>query len=202
MYCKASGIQDSYDEIVSVELLDEVETYDLEVDHPTHAFYANDFVVSNSHSTAYAIDSYYAAWLHTHYETYWLATILQSENGNPDGLKKAITEIKAYGYQFQEADINYSGDVWNYSEELEAFVPPLSQPLSDLPTSHQTICPHTPPPSHQTSHALPKNPSEQTLGSAAPDPPECLKSVSALFLRSSGKIPRPSSLKPLRPSSY
>jgi DNA polymerase III alpha subunit len=126
MYCEASGIQDSYDEIVSVELLDEVETYDLEVDHPTHAFYANDFVVSNSHSTAYAIDSYYAAWLHTHYETDWLATILQSENGNPDGLKKAITEIKAYGYRFQEADINYSGDVWNYSEELEAFVPPLS----------------------------------------------------------------------------
>jgi DNA polymerase-3 subunit alpha len=81
---------------------------------------------NKSHSVAYALDSYYAAWLHTHYETDWLATILQSENGNPDGLKKAITEIKAFGYRFQEADINYSGDVWNYSAELEAFVPPLS----------------------------------------------------------------------------
>jgi DNA polymerase III alpha subunit len=30
------------------------------------------------------------------------------------------------GYRFQPADINYSGEVWNYSEELEAFIPPLS----------------------------------------------------------------------------
>lgn len=81
---------------------------------------------NKSHAVAYAIDSYYAAWLHTHYETDWLATILQSENGSPEGLRKAITEIKSYGYRFQEADINYSGDVWNYSEELDAFVPPLS----------------------------------------------------------------------------
>jgi DNA polymerase-3 subunit alpha len=84
------------------------------------------YCFNKSHSCSYAIDSYYAAWLHTHYETDWLATILQSENGSPDGLKKAITEIKSYGYRFQEADINYSGDVWQYSEELEAFVPPLS----------------------------------------------------------------------------
>jgi DNA polymerase-3 subunit alpha len=81
---------------------------------------------NKSHSVAYALDSYYAAWLHTHYETDWLATILQSENSNPDGLKKAISETKGMGYRFQEADINYSGEVWNYSEELEAFVPPLS----------------------------------------------------------------------------
>jgi len=81
---------------------------------------------NKSHAVAYAIDSYYAAWLHTHYETDWLATILQSENGNPDGLKKAIGEIKSFGYKFQPADINYSGDVWNYAEDLQAFVPPLS----------------------------------------------------------------------------
>ena len=81
---------------------------------------------NKSHAVAYAIDSYYAAWLHTHYETDWLATVLQSENGNPDGLKKSIGEIKSFGYKFQAADINYSGDVWNYSEVLQAFVPPLS----------------------------------------------------------------------------
>lgn len=126
MHRETNCVENSYDEIVSVEFLGEDETYDLEVDHPSHVFYANDIVVSNSHSCSYAIDSYYAAWLHTHYETDWLATILQSENGSPDGLKKAITEIKSYGYRFQEADINYSGDVWQYSEELEAFVPPLS----------------------------------------------------------------------------
>ena len=125
MYCETSDIQDSYDEILTVELLDEDETYDLEVDHPTHAFYANDFVVSNSHSTAYAIDSYYAAWLHTHYEKEWLATILQSASSNPKELAKTISEIKSLGYKFSKHDANYSGKQWDFSEEAVAFVPPL-----------------------------------------------------------------------------
>jgi len=81
---------------------------------------------NKSHAVSYAIDSYYAAWLHTHYETDWLATILQSENNNPKGLSKAISEIKALGYKFATADVNYSGDEWVYSSEIGAFVPPLS----------------------------------------------------------------------------
>jgi DNA polymerase III subunit alpha len=81
---------------------------------------------NKSHAVAYAIDSYYAAWLHTHYETDWLATILQSENNNPKGLSKAIAEIKALGYKFASADVNYSGDEWVYSDEIKSFVPPLS----------------------------------------------------------------------------
>jgi DNA polymerase-3 subunit alpha len=81
---------------------------------------------NKSHAVAYAIDSYYAAWLHTHYESEWLATILQSENNSPKGLSKSISEIKSYGYKFINADINYSGDEWTYSHEAGAFVPPLS----------------------------------------------------------------------------
>jgi DNA polymerase-3 subunit alpha len=84
------------------------------------------YCFNKSHSVSYAIDSYYAAWFHTHYETDWLATCLQSENNNPDGLEKTITEIKSYGYKFMQSDINYSGDVWMYSNELQAFIPPLS----------------------------------------------------------------------------
>lgn len=125
MHREASGVKDSYDEITSVEILDEVETYDLEVEHPTHAFYANDIVVSNSHSTAYAIDSYYAAWLHTHYEKEWLSTILQSASANPKELSKVISEVKALGYKFSKHDVNYSGKEWQFSEEADAFVPPL-----------------------------------------------------------------------------
>ncbi len=81
---------------------------------------------NKSHSVSYAIDSYYAAWLHTHYEKEWLATILQSETGNPKGLGKTITEIKQIGYKFSQVDINYSGDSWSYSDEIQAFVPPLT----------------------------------------------------------------------------
>jgi len=81
---------------------------------------------NKSHAVAYAIDSYYAAWLHTHYEEEWLATILQSENNSPSGLSKAMAEIKSYGYQFAPADINLSGEEWVYSSEAGAFAPPLS----------------------------------------------------------------------------
>jgi DNA polymerase-3 subunit alpha len=84
------------------------------------------YCFNKSHSLAYAIDSYYAAWLHTHYEKEWLATALQSENTNPKGLAKTISEIKALGYSFSKIDVNYSGKEWQYSEEAAAFVPPLS----------------------------------------------------------------------------
>jgi DNA polymerase-3 subunit alpha len=81
---------------------------------------------NKSHAIAYAIDSYYSAWLHTYHEKEWLATVLQSENNNPKGLSKTIGEVKSYGYHFVDVDINYSGKEWEYSEEVNAFVPPLS----------------------------------------------------------------------------
>jgi len=81
---------------------------------------------NRSHSIAYAIDSYYAAWLHTYYEKEWLATVLQSVTGNPKELAKAITEIKQQGYKLSQVDINYSGEEWTWSNELSAFVPPLT----------------------------------------------------------------------------
>ena len=81
---------------------------------------------NKSHAVAYAIDSYYAAWLHTHHEPLWLATLLQTNNDNPKKLETTISEIKALGYKFAPADINYSGVEWEFSEDISAFVPPLS----------------------------------------------------------------------------
>ena len=83
------------------------------------------YCFNKSHSVAYAIDSYYAAWLHTHYEKEWLATILQSASSNPKELAKVIGEVKALGYAFSKVDVNYSGKVWQYSDTINAFVPPL-----------------------------------------------------------------------------
>ena len=113
--------------ISSIEFTGKQQTYDLEVAHHDHQYYlSNGILQSNSHAVAYAIDSYYAAWLHTHHETEWLATILQSENGNPKGMSKAISEIKSFGYEIAAIDINHSGTEWEYSQTLQAFVPPLT----------------------------------------------------------------------------
>jgi len=81
---------------------------------------------NKSHAVAYAIGSYYAAWLHTYYETDWLGTILESENNNPKNLSKAISEIKAMGYEVSTPDINESGLAWSWSEQKQAFIPPLT----------------------------------------------------------------------------
>ena len=81
---------------------------------------------NKSHAVAYAIGSYYAAWLHTYYETDWLSTILESENNNPKNLSKAISEIKAMGYEVSTHDVNESGLSWNWSERKKAFIPPLT----------------------------------------------------------------------------
>ena len=113
--------------ISSIEFTGKQQTYDLEVAHHDHQYYLSSGILqSNSHAVAYAIDSYYAAWLHTHYETEWLATILQSENGNPKGMSKAISEIKSFGYEIAAIDINHSGLEWEYIDDLKAFVPPLT----------------------------------------------------------------------------
>lgn len=110
-----------------IENIGKHRTFDLEVDHRDHQFYlANGVLTSNSHSVSYAIDSYYAAWLHTHYEKHWLATILQSASSNPKELAKIISEVKTQGYKISRVDINYSGIEWHYSEEAQAFVPPLT----------------------------------------------------------------------------
>jgi DNA polymerase-3 subunit alpha len=81
---------------------------------------------NKSHAVAYAIDSYYAAWLYTYHPREWIATVLESENNSPQGLAKAIRESKALGYKFAPADVNYSGDEWTYNKELQALMPPLS----------------------------------------------------------------------------
>ena len=80
---------------------------------------------NKSHAVSYAIDSYYSAWLHTYYEKDWLATCLQMLNGS-NKFGKVLSEIKELGYNILPVDVNYSTDVWTYSEEKMGFVPPLT----------------------------------------------------------------------------
>jgi DNA polymerase-3 subunit alpha len=87
--------------------------------------YFSGYGFNKSHAVSYAIDSYYSAWLHTHYEKEWLATCLQTQNGS-NKFGKVINEIKSLGYKIHPPDINTSSDVWVYSEERDGFVPPLT----------------------------------------------------------------------------
>lgn len=101
------------------------QTYDLEVQHPDHQFYlTNGMLTSNSHATAYAIDSYMCAWLLTHYEEEWLTSYLESMSANPEDKAKAISDIKSMGYQVVSVDVNHATKGWTVLPGKK-FVPSL-----------------------------------------------------------------------------
>lgn len=65
-----------------------------------------------SHAVAYAIDSYWCAWLLTHYEEQWLCAYLESMSNTPEQRAKAFSEVKALGYQIVPIDINQAALGW------------------------------------------------------------------------------------------
>ena len=71
---------------------------------------------NKSHAVSYAIDSYYCAWLMTHYEEEWLCAYLESMSGSPDKRKKAFGEVKKLGYKIVPIDINHALKTWTILE--------------------------------------------------------------------------------------
>lgn len=67
---------------------------------------------NKSHAVAYAIDSFWCAWLMTYYEEQWLTAYVESMLGNPDKKAKAFSEIKKLGYTIVPIDINHAGLDW------------------------------------------------------------------------------------------
>lgn len=103
--------------IKSITPIGKHQTYDLEVDHPDHQFYlANGVLTSNSHAVAYAIDSYWCAWLMKYYEEQWLSAYLESMSGNDDSRAKAFSEVRALGYKIVPIDIKHATKAWTVIE--------------------------------------------------------------------------------------
>ena len=79
-----------------------------------------------SHAVAYAIDSYYCAWLLTYYEAEWLCAYLESMIGNPESRAEAIAAVKSFGYEVGKVDVNESTNDWTISSSRKAFIPSFS----------------------------------------------------------------------------
>ena len=67
---------------------------------------------NKAHAVAYAIDSYWCAWLSTYYEEHWLCAYLEAMSKSPDRRAKAIGEARALGYQIVPIDINHASVSW------------------------------------------------------------------------------------------
>ena len=102
------------------------DTYDLEVDHTDHTFYANDISVSNSHSIAYGYNSYITAWLLTYYEAEWICAYIETQMDKPNDKVKAVAEIKSMGYEFSKTDINHAIDRWTTINKEKKLMPSLT----------------------------------------------------------------------------
>lgn len=112
------------EEIISVEYVGEDETYDLEVDHKDHTFFANGISVSNSHAICYSILSYQCAYLFYHYPSEWISSFLDKE---PEDKKEAaISLAKSYGFTIKSLDINTSGIKWEVDSDGKTLIQPLT----------------------------------------------------------------------------
>lgn len=96
-----------WDEIVSIEHAGQEMTYDLTVDG-THNFVANDIIVHNSHSAAYALIAYQTAYLKANHPVALLAAMLTSVKGNSDKVSYYIQECKRLGIEILPPDVNES----------------------------------------------------------------------------------------------
>ena len=82
-------------------------TYDLEVE-ATHNFVANDLIVHNSHSAAYALVSYQTAWLKTHHPAAFMAAVLSSDLDHTDKVVVLLEECRRMDLEVASPDINQS----------------------------------------------------------------------------------------------
>jgi len=75
--------------------------------------YFSGYGFNKSHAVSYAVNSYHCAWLMTYYEQEWIQAYLEACSGNPKKLSKALSEVKALGYNIVPIDINKAGKAWS-----------------------------------------------------------------------------------------
>ncbi|MBI3010908.1 MAG: DNA polymerase III subunit alpha, partial [Candidatus Omnitrophica bacterium] len=96
-----------WNRIQSIEPCGIQPTFDLEIEG-THNFVANDLIVHNSHSAAYAMISYRTAYLKAHDPVEFMSALLTSEMGNTDKLVVYLDEAKRMGLAILPPDVNES----------------------------------------------------------------------------------------------
>lgn len=74
--------------------------------------YFSGYAFNSSHATAYAIDSYWCAWMLKHHEEEWLTSYVESMLGNPENKAEALGYVKSLGYQVVPIDVNHADKGW------------------------------------------------------------------------------------------
>lgn len=105
------GLAVGIEKIISIDLVGEKETYDVEVSGDvSHTFVTNNGIVtSNSHAVAYTLMSYWSQWFKVNYPLEFWTTSLQ-EASNESVIPYRLAEMKkvAPNIEIRQPDINYS----------------------------------------------------------------------------------------------
>ena len=86
--------------------------------------YFSGYGFNKSHAVCYSMISYQCAWLMTHHEGEWMASYLDKVSDKKK--ESAIATAKTLGYTISQLDINVSGRQWEYDEENNSLLQPLT----------------------------------------------------------------------------
>ncbi|MBL7070264.1 MAG: DNA polymerase III subunit alpha [Candidatus Omnitrophica bacterium] len=106
-----------WDSVVSIDYVGREKTYDLEIEG-VHNFFANGFIVHNSHSSAYAMISYRTAYLKANFPVEFMCALLTSERDNTDKIVEYVAEAERMGINILPPDINESTALFKVIDEL------------------------------------------------------------------------------------
>jgi DNA polymerase III alpha subunit len=79
-----------FEEIVEIEELGSIETYDLEIDSEYHNFYANNICVSNSHAVSYSYVAMQTLFVKKYYPTEFYTALVNNAKNDEKWLSAAI----------------------------------------------------------------------------------------------------------------
>lgn len=114
---------EQFEEIIEIEEIGKVDTYDLEIDSEHHNFYANGICVSNSHSLSYSYLAMQTLYLKHYYSTeFYTALLNHPKSGNKEKQQQwigsAIASAMSKGIEIKMPS-RKSGWRWTMTGEHE-----------------------------------------------------------------------------------
>jgi len=97
-----------FGEIMSIEYRGIGDTYDIHVDDVCHNYLANQFVVHNSHASAYSAIAYWGMWLKTYYPLEFFYSLMKCEVDKME-IMRYVSEARKMNIKVLMPDVNKSG---------------------------------------------------------------------------------------------
>lgn len=121
---KCRNSKKKFTELVGIEDLGWKQTLDIEVEHPSHLFYANGLAVSNSHGISYGLVAYWTAYAKAYNPAAWLCASLNYPGSIPSeqhNIRELILEAKSLGIQVAPPNLKSEYDKFSLKDGVIHF---------------------------------------------------------------------------------